>query len=179
MKDFFKRAGIISIITSIIFAILGFIMIKNPEGTINVISKVIGLIILLIGIEKIINYLLFNGNGDLFNYDLIYGIIAIIIGVLIMVYSSVFANIVGIVIGIWIAYEAAIKMLLSLKLKNAGVSSWLVMLALSAITLLAGVFIVFNQSSIIVATGIVMIIYAVIDIIDEIIFIHNVYKLDN
>ena len=179
MKDFFKRAGIISIITSIIFAILGFIMIKNPEGTINVISKVIGLIILLIGIEKIIYYLLFNGNGDLFNYDLIYGIIAIIIGVLIMVYSSVFANIVGIVIGIWIAYEAAIKMLLSLKLKNAGVSSWLVMLALSAITLLAGVFIVFNQSSIIVATGIVMIIYAVIDIIDEIIFIHNVDKLDN
>ena len=179
MKDFFKRAGIISIITSIIFAILGFIMIKNPEGTINVISKVIGLIILLIGIEKIINYLLFNGNGDLFNYDLIYGIIAIIIGVLIMVYSSVFANIVGIVIGIWIAYEAAIKMLLSLKLKNAGASSWLVMLALSAITLLAGVFIVFNQSSIIVATGIVMIIYAVIDIIDEIIFIHNVDKLDN
>lgn len=179
MKDFFKRAGIISIITSIIFAILGFIMIKNPEGTINVISKVIGLIILLIGIEKIISYLLFNGNGDLFNYDLIYGIIAIIIGVLIMVYSSVFANIVGIVIGIWIAYEAAIKMLLSLKLKNAGVSSWLVMLALSAITLLAGVFIVFNQSSIIVATGIVMIIYAVIDIIDEIIFIHNVDKLDN
>ena len=179
MKDFFKRAGIISIITSIIFAILGFIMIKNPEGTINVISKVIGLIILLIGIEKIINYLLFNGNGDLFNYDLIYGIIAIIIGVLIMVYSSVFANIVGIVIGIWIAYEAAIKMLLSLKLKNAGVSSWLVMLALSAITLLAGVFIVFNQSSIIVATGIVMIIYAVIDLIDEIIFIHNVDKLDN
>lgn len=179
MKDFFKRAGIISIITSIIFAILGFIMIKNPEGTINVISKVIGLTILLIGIEKIINYLLFNGNGDLFNYDLIYGIIAIIIGVLIMVYSSVFANIVGIVIGIWIAYEAAIKMLLSLKLKNAGVSSWLVMLALSAITLLAGVFIVFNQSSIIVATGIVMIIYAVIDIIDEIIFIHNVDKLDN
>ena len=140
MKDFFKRAGIISIITSIIFAILGFIMIKNPEGTINVISKVIGLIILLIGIEKIINYLLFNGNGDLFNYDLIYGIIAIIIGVLIMVYSSVFANIVGIVIGIWIAYEAAIKMLLSLKLKNAGVSSWLVMLALSAITLLAGIY---------------------------------------
>lgn len=179
MKDFFKRAGIISIITSIIFAILGFIMIKNPEGTINVISKVIGLTILLIGIEKIISYLLFNGNGDLFNYDLIYGIIAIIIGVLIMVYSSVFANIVGIVIGIWIAYEAAIKMLLSLKLKNAGVSSWLVMLALSAITLLAGVFIVFNQSSIIVATGIVMIIYAVIDIIDEIIFIHNVDKLDN
>ncbi len=179
MKDFFKRAGIISIITSIIFAILGFIMIKNPEGTINVISKVIGLTILLIGIEKIISYLLFNGNGDLFNYDLIYGIIAIIIGVLIMVYSSVFANIVGIVIGIWIAYEAAIKMLLSLKLKNAGVSSWLVMLALSAITLLAGVFIVFNQSSIIVATGIVMIIYAVIDIMDEIIFIHNVDKLDN
>lgn len=179
MKDFFKRAGIISIITSIIFAILGFIMIKNPEGTINVISKIIGLTILLIGIEQIISYLLFNGNGDLFNYDLIYGIIAIIIGVLIMVYSSVFANIVGIVIGIWIAYEAAIKMLLSLKLKNAGVSSWLVMLALSAITLLAGVFIVFNQSSIIVATGIVMIIYAVIDIIDEIIFIHNVDKLDN
>ena len=51
------------------------------------------------------------------------------------------------------------------KLKNAGVSSWLVMLALSAITLLAGVFIVFNQSSIIVATGIVMITWSLVTVI--------------
>ena len=154
MKEFFKKSGIVSIITSIIFAILGIVMAK-----------------------KIISYVVFKGNKDFYNYDLIYGIIAIIIGILIMVYSNTFASIVGIVIGIWIAYEASLKIVLSIKLKNVGVASWGIMLGLSLMTLLVGIFVIFNQSSIVVATGIVMIVYAVINIIDEIMFMQYIDKL--
>lgn len=177
MKEFFKKSGIVSIITSIIFAILGVVMARNPGEIIKLISAILGITILLVGVEKIISYIVFKGNKDFYNYDLIYGIIAIIIGILIMVYSNTFASIVGIVIGIWIAYEASLKIVLSIKLKNVGVASWGIMLGLSLMTLLVGIFVIFNQSSIVVATGIVMIVYAVINIIDEIMFMQYIDKL--
>ena len=152
-------------------------MAKNPGETIKIISTILGITILLVGVEKIISYVVFKGNKDFYNYDLIYGIIAIIIGILIMVYSNTFASIVGIVIGIWIAYEASLKIVFSIKLKNVGVASWGIMLGLSLMTLLVGIFVIFNQSSIVVATGIVMIVYAVINIIDEIMFMQYIDKL--
>ena len=168
MKEFFKKSGIVSIIISIIFAILGVVMAKNPGEIIKLISTILGITILLVGVEKIISYIVFKGNKDFYNYDLIYGI---------MVYSNTFASIVGIVIGIWIAYEASLKIVLPIKLKNVGVASWGIMLGLSLMTLLVGIFVIFNQSSIVVATGIVMVVYAVINIIDEIMFMQYIDKI--
>lgn len=51
------------------------------------------------------------------------------------------------------------------------------MLILSLITLIAGLYIICNKSTIIVATAVIMIVYSVIEIIDETIFMKNVDKL--
>ena len=49
---------------------------------------------------------------------------------------------------------------------------------LSIISLLAGILVMFsNTSSIVILTAVVMIIYAIADVIDEIIFINNVDKI--
>ena len=115
---------------------------------------------------------------DFFNYELIYGIVAILFGILIMTHSNTFASIVRIIIGIWIAYAGLMKINLSFKLKSANISAWAVVLILSIISLLAGILVMFsNTSSIVILTAVVMIIYAIADIIDEIIFISNVDKI--
>lgn len=178
MKDIFKRTAIVSILTSIIFAILGVVMILNPEATIEIVASVLGITIIVIGAEKIISYFVLKGNLDFFNYELIYGIIAILFGILIMTHSTTFAAIVRIIIGIWIAYAGLIKINMSLKLKSAEIQSWAVVLTLSIISLLAGILVMFtNTSSIVIITAVVMIIYAVADVIDEFIFIKNLDKI--
>lgn len=178
MKDIFKRTAIVSILTSIIFAILGVVMILNPEATIEIVASVLGITIIVIGAEKIISYFVLKGNLDFFNYELIYGIIAILFGILIMTHSATFAAIVRIIIGIWIAYAGLIKINMSLKLKSAGIKSWAVVLTLSIISLLAGILVMFtNTSSIVIITAVVMIIYAVADVIDEFIFMKNLDKI--
>lgn len=178
MKDIFKRTAVTSILTSIIFAILGIIMIANPVETIEIVAAILGITIIVIGAEKIISYFVLKGNQDFFNYELIYGIIAILFGILIMAYSSTFAAIVRIVIGIWIAYTGLMKINISLKLKSAGIKSWAVVLTVSTISLLAGILVMFsNTSSIVVITAVVMIVYAITDIIDEFIFIKNLDKI--
>ncbi len=178
MKNIFKRTAVTSILTSIIFAILGIIMIANPVETIEIVAAILGITIIVIGAEKIISYFVLKGNQDFFNYELIYGIIAILFGILIMAYSSTFAAIVRIVIGIWIAYTGLMKINISLKLKSAGIKSWAVVLTVSTISLLAGILVMFsNTSSIVVITAVVMIVYAITDIIDEFIFIKNLDKI--
>lgn len=178
MKNIFKRTAVTSILTSIIFAILGIIMIANPVETIEIVAAILGITIIVIGAEKIISYFVLKGNQDFFNYELIYGIIAILFGILIMAYSSTFAAIVRIVIGIWIAYTGLMKINISLKLKSAGIKSWAVVLTVSTISLLAGILVMFsNTSSIVVITAVVMIVYAITDIIYEFIFIKNLDKI--
>ena len=56
MKDILKRTAIISILTSIVFAILGIIMIANPLAIIEIVASVLGITIIVIGAEKVIGY---------------------------------------------------------------------------------------------------------------------------
>lgn len=46
IEKIFKKAGWISILESLIFAILGMIVIWNPEGTIKLTSCILGIIFL-------------------------------------------------------------------------------------------------------------------------------------
>ena len=178
MKEMIKRTAVVSIITSLIFAVLGIVMIANPEAAIEIVAAVLGITVIVIGAEKIISYFVMKGNLDFFNYELIYGIVAILFGILIMTHSNTFASIVRIIIVIWIAYAGLMKINLSFKLKSANISAWAIVLILSIISLLAGILVMFsNTSSIVILTAVVMIIYAIADIIDEIIFINNVDKI--
>ena len=178
MKDILKRTAIISILTSIVFAILGIIMIANPLAIIEIVASVLGITIIVIGAEKVIGYFVLKGNQDVFNYELIYGIITILFGIIIMTHSSTFAAIVRIIIGIWIAYAGLMKINMSLKLKEAGIKSWIVVLTVSTISLLAGILVILtNTASIVVITAVVMIVYAIADIIDELIFMKNLDKI--
>ena len=175
MKEYLKRTGIISIIASILFAVLGIIMLTNPETTIKIVTMVLGVAIVIMGLVKIISYFALKGNLDFFNYELIYGVIALLLGIVILVHSNTFAAIVRIIIGMWIAYSGLVKTTLSLKLKSAGIKSWKFTLILALVSLIAGILIMFtNTASIVVLTAIVMIIYSVTDIIDELIFMKNI-----
>ena len=166
MKDILKKSGISSIIVAIVFAILGIIMLAHPEGVEKTITTILAIIVLLIGVEKIISY-----------YEFLIGIVAILLSIAMLIYSEIFTTIFRVIIGIWIAYEGIMKMGISLKLKGVGVNLWIPMLILSLITLIAGLYIICNKSTIIVATAVIMIVYAVIEIIDETIFMKNVDKL--
>ena len=110
MKDILKKSGISSIIVAIVFAILGIIMLAHPEGVEKTITTILAIIVLLIGVEKIISYFAFKGNGDLYNYEFLIGIVAILLSIAMLIYSEIFTTIFRVIIGIWIAYEGIMKM---------------------------------------------------------------------
>ena len=177
LEKVLKKTGVTSLVTSIIFAILGGILIANPEGTIKFIAIILGVMFGLVGLYKIINYFENRGKYDFYNYDIAYGVIAIIFGILTICYSSQIGTFFRILIGLWIVYSAILRINLSIKLKAIESNVWIYSLVIALIMAACGVFIICNSGAVIVTLGIVVVIYSVLDVIESIMFLNNVSKL--
>ena len=88
LKKYLKKDAMESILAAVIFLIIGVLFVRNPEAIKITFSYVIGGIFALLGILKIINYFVEKGNEDFFNYDLVFGIIALIIGIILITQYS-------------------------------------------------------------------------------------------
>lgn len=173
-----KKSGTISIIESVIFAILGIILIAKPEQTVKVISYILGAGLIIIGAYKIFMYVQEEGKKDLFNYQLIYGIMAIVIGLIAIIYSTTIGTIFRIVIGMWIIYSAAVRASSAFKLRTVNSRIWIYALIIAIAMFACGLYIVLNEGTIIVTIGVLMVIYALMDIIENAIFIKYVDNLN-
>ena len=177
LKEVLKKTGRASIIESIIFAILGIILVCKPVGTIKVITGILGTTFILIGIIKIINYFREKGNNDFFNFDLVYGLTAIVIGIVAMAYMNVIGSVFRIIIGVWIIYTSFVRISTSLQLRKIGGNIWIWSLVLASVMFVCGLYTVINPGTIVVTIGAIMIAYSILDIIENIIFMKNVKEI--
>lgn len=178
MEKILRKTGIISILESIIFIILGLILIWKADLAVRVISFLIGGSFIAIGISKVIKYFsMHKKHYELYNYELIYGLMTIVIGGIVIYYCNAIETILRIVIGIWIIYSSFIKLSLSLKMKEVGVQLWIYSLLLSIVMFICGLYVILNSGTIMVTIGIVMIIYSVIDIVQDVICLKNIKEL--
>lgn len=172
-----KKTGWSSIITSTVFAIIGIVLIASPEATITIISTILGITLALIGGYKIIDYLKHKGQYNSYSYDLAYGIIAIILGIVAIVYHQEIGTIFRILIGLWIIYSSVIRITLSLSLRATKSKIWIYSLVIALIMLACGIYTISNAGTIVMAVGIVILIYSILDIIEGIIFLKNLKKI--
>ena len=170
IQKLFKRTGWMSILLAVVFAILGAILIWKPDETIKVISYILGTIFIVIGISRIITSISTKGKYDLYNYDMIFGILGIIIGIVAMIYSNIIITLLNIIVGIWITYTALLRINLALKIKKQTTNTWIYVLILALIMLACGIYIILDTRAIITTIGVTLLIYSIIDIIEEIIW---------
>ncbi len=177
MKKMLRKTGWISILESLVFTILGAILVWKPEETVKVISIILGALFIITGIVKIIGYFMTKGKNDFYNYDLIYGIMAIVIGIIVMTYMNTIGSIFRIIIGVWIIYTSLIRISLSIKMRKIEGNIWIFSLILAIIMFAGGVYTIVNSGVIVVTMGTIMIIYSVIDIIENVIFMKNIKEI--
>ena len=180
MENFVKKMGWTSILTSVVFAVLGLIIYLNPNTTFTLITYIVGAIFILIGIPRVLTYFKARADINVDNFELVFGIIAILLGIVVIICSSFIQAILRISIGVWILYSGIIRLGGSFKLKGLNVSEyiWVTMLLIAIIMLIFGFYIIIVQGSVISIIGILMIIYSVMDIIEEFIFMKNVKVLE-
>ena len=174
MKEILKKAGYISILSSVAFLLLGIILVNHPDNTIKFVSYILGSLFIVFGLARIKSYFSSPKEDFLYyDYNLTIGSLCTIIGLVILVFGNALASIIGFIFGIWIVLSAINKINLSFKIKKAGVKYWYVSVLISLLVLIAGLYIVFSPELILVTLGTILIIYSVMDIIEDIIFMIN------
>ncbi len=177
MNNLLKKSGWMDILVSIIFAVIGIFMIVKTDLAIKIISYIFGGMFIAVGIIKCVNYFLSKGKYDFYNYDLVYGLIAIIIGLITIFCSGLIESTIRIILAFWIIYSALIRLSLSLKLHTAQIEIWNISLILSIIMLIGGIYMLFQSGALVLTMGIIILSYSIIDLIESIIFTKYVDKL--
>ncbi|MGN0973895.1 MAG: HdeD family acid-resistance protein [Bacilli bacterium] len=178
IKKSFNKIWYGEFASSILFAIIGILLIVWPEQIISMISTIIGIAIIILGIFGILRY--FRNNEKTFNFDLMYGIICVIAGALIVTNTKVVASFLPVIIGIWMIGNSVIKIQYAMTLKDYNSNNWLTIMIVSVLTLACGILFVFNPfkgATLLTQTlGIALLAYAVVDIVNSCILKKNMKK---
>ena len=174
--DFFKtlkKAEWLNLLLSLVFIIIGAILLKDPEGVLKTVSLIAGIVFLVLGFIKIIKYLKDKSNSNELYLDIVFGLIAIITGLIVIFCTSAIEAIFRIIIGVWIIFTGCTRFALVQSLKQANLKEWVISLILAIIMIGCGLYMIFTPGTVVAVLGGVMIAYAVINIVQSIMFMKN------
>ena len=165
-----KKVFNISMISSVLLFLFGLILAVNAEGFIKSITVTIGVILLLIGVFPVIDYFRYRKDGLGASVGLISGIFSIVCGLMLLINEDLLMILIPVFIGVWMIINGINKIQVSFEIKDLGEKSWVITFIYSIlIMVLGGYFIVNPISGATTVTsfiGIILCIYAVLDIID-------------
>lgn len=165
-----KKVFNISMISSVLLFLFGLILAVNAEGFIKSITVAIGVVLLLIGVFPVIDYFRYRKDGLGASIGLISGIFSIVCGLMLLINEDLLMILIPVFIGVWMIINGINKIQVSFEIKDLGEKSWIITFIYSIlIIVLGGYFIVNPISGATTVTsfiGIILCIYAVLDIID-------------
>lgn len=173
LEKLLKKSGWTDIIIALVFILLGIMLIVRPEVITAMISIILGVICIIIGILKLFDYL---SNGKVEKYLIAISIVAIITGIIIMFCGDMIFSVFRILVAIWIIYSGIMNLQTSIIWKDYKSKLWITTLILSIVTIIVGIYMLVNQGAVLQMIGVAILIYGIIDIIENIIFIK---KVDN
>ncbi len=152
VKGIFNTITLIEFGTSIVAVLLGLILFTNETMSHVIVSVLACLIILVMGMTSIFSYFR-RENIDLYNLNLIYGIVEIILAIL----AVVLYKYLPIILGISLFVVGVQKITYALILKKYNESSWLITLATGLFIIIIGIIGAFAKGDgVIPAIGIVI-----------------------
>lgn len=157
-------SSITSLISSIIFFILGAIMFTNPDAIVLFVSYVIGGLIIILGLFSCVkNYLDVKKDNTISSRGMVLGIVLIVIGLVFIFLAGVIEALVRLIIGGWILFSGIIRLINTLYLPKNTSKFW-ILLVLSLLLVSGGLYTILETNLAFKAIGIVLMIYAVIEI---------------
>lgn len=167
-------SNISSLITAIIFFIIGSVLFANPNNLVTFIAYILGGILLVLSLFKISVYYYKKGkNQEAAIKDLIIGLGAFILGFLLIAFSSAIEALVRIIMGSWILLNGITLLINSIKgLKNNAHSSK-VLIVFASFMILCGIYMVLMSNLTFRMIGVCIILYSIIEIIGYIYYTQN------
>ena len=162
-----KDLNLSNVFISLIILAVGIILVIDSESLINMMSWIIGVVIILISIIKII-YLF---NDKILNTTMLaLNILLMIFGVILISFPDIVDVAIKVVFGSWILFAGIKRLILAISLNKIDRPSYKTFLVSALIMIALGVLILINFYNLV---GVFLIAYSVMEIIDYIFFLKN------
>lgn len=170
-REFVKKYEKNSIWISVLMLILAIFLIFRPIASSLATVYMFGMFVLIDGIIHIVSYFKTEKNNRLMNFEFAEGILSILSGLLIFYSARYLVAVLPILLGVWIIVKSIIKMQISMNVRTEIQSNWVLILIFSIISLLLGIFILFNPMYgyiTISIMGIFIAIYEILNIVESV-----------
>ena len=142
--NYMKKSERSIMIISILFIVLGIILIAKPEFSLIAICRLFGIIILVPGIIQLANFLRKPTEENIFGLDLVFGLFFILLGIFMLIAPKAVVSAFPLMIVIVIIIDSILRLQLSINLKRISYDRWWVHLCFAILTGVLGVLLVFN-----------------------------------
>lgn len=132
------------IVSSVMYLIMGIIMLIFPENVSDFICYLVALLFMFFGAVGIVIYIKSENKTSFVMSSLLFSILLGSFGIYIFVSPRTFASFIPLVVGIFLIADSISKLSLSFDLKKLGYSNWWHMLITSFIILSFGLLLTFN-----------------------------------
>ncbi|WP_297235061.1 HdeD family acid-resistance protein [uncultured Flavonifractor sp.] len=144
MKERLKNMTVSFVFLSVLYLLLGVVLLLWPTLVMDIISYAFGAILLLYGLFAIIGfYRSEDRRGGAF-LGLFLGIVAAAVGAIMVLYPPLIQSIIPVILGLYIAIDGLLSVKRTLELQRMDYARWNVNLILSLISAALGIFVVFH-----------------------------------
>ena len=169
-----------SICISIMFIIIGIIMVLTPKMSLEILGVILSVILIINGIILMITDIKLNNN--FIPVDILpASILSILLGIMMLIYPNILSIIIPLILGTWFIMTSIFKIRLTLYLSKIKNTPWILLMSISILSRVCGFILILNpiDSSVAITLfiGIVIIVYAISDITNMIVLKRNIKNL--
>lgn len=160
-----KYSNLFGLLSSILFLILGAVMYTNPKEVVIVTTYVFGGLLAIVGVFKCIkNYLDVKKDNYTSSTEMVVGLVLVILGIICIFLAGVVEAFIRLIIGGWIIYSGIIRLINTFNLDRRYSKFW-VSLIVALLLIASGLYTILKSNLAFQAIGIVLMVYAVLEII--------------
>ena len=143
IRDFAKRCEKSRLASTIITLVLGIVLLIEPSGSIQVLTAIVAISLMLIGGFQIIEYIREKREEKMQSLSLVLGTILLVVGIYLMCNLKSLVIFFTNIIGIAICIKALFKIQYAINIRDLS-DKWLYNLIVGVFSMILGVLLIFN-----------------------------------
>ena len=139
-----KTAKIGYIVMSVLFCVLGVVLLFTPGVSALWIGRLLGVGLILFGAIKLVGYFSRDLFRLAFQYDLAFGLLLMVLGIVTLSHPGDAMSFLCVMFGIPVLADGLFKIQIAMDSRQFGIRNWWLVLVLAALTCVVGVVLVFR-----------------------------------
>ncbi len=134
------------IVMSIVFSVIGVLLIAMPDTSAKVIGLFVGIAMIVFGAVRLVGYFSKDLFRLAFQFDLGFGILMLALGVIVLTKPENLMPFLGVALGISVLIDSLFKIQIALDSKQFGIKSWWLIFAMAIITGIMGLILITHSA---------------------------------